>query len=875
MNNLWRKFDIGRLDKLIFFPYSLLLILVIILLSLGQTMESYFWIDDNALIYKLQHLNENIGYWGKGIFGEGPYRHIVDQFILFYPFFRINPQPYFFVGLVLYFTAAVTLYFFVHHLTKKRSIALISSIIFGTGFIGLESILGITNSWQTSRGIIMALITFWLYFKYLKNQKFIYYFLSLILFFFSLDTVFIRAHGLIIALIFFDIVYSESWIGIQSIIKLLVRIAPFLIVYYTIYLSSLGYVQDLGLWKLFKDALETGKYYLLTIPIQDLGNLFIPDKLSVFIDMFLYKYFHLPLPDEFSLGSLASGFLFIFANLFLLLKFYKKENLIVKLLVFSFVWTCANFVGFYARESTHTLWSTHRYFSYSFIGVSIFWGCFFYFLNKTKFSKITTLFLVFIVFLFSFLSIKHQYIFNNDRNIPAKQLFKEFKASIPSMQKGSIVYFNIENDPLVSKRYGGFFGGMFSEGANYAIYYEGIDYMNDFLITYDFNDVTKNLKENKVSLDKVYSFYYDAKGLKNTTLDTRRLLLKKEEKELDISSLSSNNPYLNMGNIFESGTLFEKKGNGYFGANPTITLTPHGLSSLVPSRIIFELKVLPIIPQLPYLSNLSNLEINSKGKKEIYSFIISQYELEDIMEATAASYWKDQEPKLAIDGRLETSWRGHRGFWDDKSRGKAANIEYLQFDLKKEIEIGQVRWVSAQPPLVPIKYRYLGSLNGVNWKLLTTIERKEKLNPNTLITDEVKPEKIKFLRIEIESTYGNDGPEIKEVVLVEEKYKKIDFSILEKLKNQPFWEINNYDELVNAFNVVNKNSQVRFYYQSSIDEKQDSTKYMEIPINLDGEFQTINLDLPAMGENWVNFYIEGLNFPCRVYIKDIKFKYGI
>ena len=69
--------------------FVLLLLLIVVILAYWQTLHMYFWIDDNAVIYKLQHLNQEIGYWGKGIVGSGPYRHIIDQFIPFYPFFKI------------------------------------------------------------------------------------------------------------------------------------------------------------------------------------------------------------------------------------------------------------------------------------------------------------------------------------------------------------------------------------------------------------------------------------------------------------------------------------------------------------------------------------------------------------------------------------------------------------------------------------------------------------------------------------------------------------------------------------------------------------------------------------------------------------------
>jgi hypothetical protein len=151
------------------FKFVALILLIVTLLAYGQTLQMYFWIDDNAVIYKLQHMDQIIGYWGKGLVGEGPYRHIIDQFVPFYPLFKTNPIPYYAVGIGLYYLAVLTIYFFVKKIVGSKPLAFCTALIFASGYIGSDSVYGITNSWQTLRGIIMTLATFSLYYKYIKK----------------------------------------------------------------------------------------------------------------------------------------------------------------------------------------------------------------------------------------------------------------------------------------------------------------------------------------------------------------------------------------------------------------------------------------------------------------------------------------------------------------------------------------------------------------------------------------------------------------------------------------------------------------------------------------------------------------------------------
>ncbi len=852
-----------------FFKNNLFVIFLIFILTsiaYGQTLKMYFLIDDNALIYKLQHINEYTGFWGKGIIGEGPYRHIVDQFVLFYPIFGVNTAPYFMVGVLLYFFAGLALYIFVNFLTRNKLIALGASAIFASGYVGSESMFGIVNSWQTTRGIIMALVTFFLFYHYIKSKNIIFYLLSVTLFFFSLDTVYIRAHGLVFAILFFDILFWPVLLKVSSIVQFIVRQTPFLLIHYYVYFRATAYVKSLGIFDFLHDIFVDGNFLIATIPLQNLGNLFIPDMLTSYVNKIISD--SVVLPNELSIGSILAGIFILFLSIYILSRSYKSERFLNKVLIFSLIFSVANFMVFWARETNHTLWTTHRYFLYSFVGVSLFWATAFYLISKNlRFKNALKVLTFTVIIVYLFLGINYQKEFNERRSFPAQKFFSSFKKSMPSIPKEAVIYFNLMNDRRIQGEFGSFFGGMFSEAGNLAILGDVDDYTSDFLVTYDINEVKRFLGEGKTSLDKVFTFYYGDEGLIDTSQITRELLITSKEITLDTQQFSSSTSFRTSGGVFTTSTHFEESGEFTTGENPVVTISvPDNTPSLVPSVLSFSMSVSPNITPLPYQTKGQSFDIDSKEKNKIFSYLLSQNNFRKTAVGTSASFWKEQEAKLALDGRLETAWRGHRGYWDDIDRNITRNIEYFQVDLRHIATVGQIMWVSAQRPLVPTHYKILTSTDGKEWQLVKEVTGGNVLPEGTVIFDSFKPTPARYLKMEILATYGNDGPEIKEFEVLESRFAELDRKVVEKVRQAPFAEIETLSDFNNAWAFVQQNASLRFYYQSSADGKQDETRYVDIPVVIDGKLHQYSIDLPATGINWTQFTIGGFNFPAEIKI---------
>lgn len=841
----------------------LLSLLIVTIVAYFQTLWMYFWIDDNALIYKLQHISTYSGFWGKGIIGEGPYRHIIDQFVPFYPLFKTNPTPYYTIGIFLYFLTSVTVYFFVKTITKINFLAWAAAAIFAAGFVGSESIFGITNSWQTSRGIIMALLTLLFFYKYIKTKKVIFYLLSVVLFFFSLDTVYVRAHGLIFCVIFFDLIFTPVLLNRGSIISFLVRQLPFLTVHYFVYLSSTYYVKNFGILRFLEDVFSERKYQLLFVPIQNIGNLFIPDTITKLVDNFIIQNLR-SLPPGFSLGSTLAGFSFLFLVLFLFLRWRKQEPLLTKVLIFAVIWMLGNMVVYFVRETALVLQTTHRYLTYSFAGLAIFWSVSLYLLIKSISKKralhFFTLFVVLIIGIYLYLNVTNQYLFNQKRSIPARNFFSTFDKAIPDIPKGAVIYFNIANDPVVKGEYNSFFGGMFSEAGNLAILSDTInDYAEDFLVTYNFDEVLEMIKNNKVDLNNVYSFYYSKDGLVQTTSQLRQLLSSPQTKQIT--------------SPITAKTEIKEENSKFIGKDPVITIQPPAqTSSLVKSKISFLMSVSSFSPSLPYSTSGGNV-VPSEERDKIFSYLISRNNFQKNTTVTAASYWRDQTPNLAIDGRLDTSWRAHRGFWEEIFRGRSKEVEYFSVDLKSIKMISQVKWVSGFYQLVPTHYKILTSKDGVTWKQVLEVEKREYMSSDTLVINSFPPEPAHFVKMEILKTYGNDGPEIKEFEVIDTEYAQLSQDDIGHVENAPFEDINSESQFNKALSFTQNNPTIKFYWMSSADKIQDLNKYIELPIFIDGVMHEYSLPLPAEGINWTAFHLEGFNFPADINIQSPKIIY--
>jgi len=133
-----------------------------------------FWQDDNALVFKFTHINEDAGYLGKGIFGEGAYRYTVTPYYPIFKLFGYNPIPYFVFCLVIYILSVFAVYFFFTILFSNRLKALVAGLIYASGYIASDGFIRLFNSVLASLSVILVTLNLGFYFKYYKTKRICY-----------------------------------------------------------------------------------------------------------------------------------------------------------------------------------------------------------------------------------------------------------------------------------------------------------------------------------------------------------------------------------------------------------------------------------------------------------------------------------------------------------------------------------------------------------------------------------------------------------------------------------------------------------------------------------------------------------------------------
>lgn len=485
-----------------FFKNKFSLILLVCLIAYFQTLFMYFWNDDNAVIFKLQHLNEGMGNLGSGIFGfDSPYRMVIFSLIPIYYLFGINPLAFFAYGLFFYFLAAIMIYFFAKSFFNEEKLALLTSLVFSSGLAGAESLWRVYNSVHTSITIIYILLFIIFYNNFIagKNlaRKIIYYFLALGFFYLAIQWGFVRAHGIIFIILAQEILFNFSWRFS------LLRFAPFFYLSYVWYFAPSVNTKHVQL--LFTRLFENYDLDLLLVPLRTLRNALIPD------------IFNIPL------------IFFIILLFFLIIKFKSK------IFFFCLVFITSSYLIYFIIYHDLSLNTTHRYLTTALPGVSL---LIIFILSKILRNN-AKLFLATGILIVVNLSLINwiQFGILKDRSIPTKDFYSALRREMPVLNKNSIIYFDVKKNTESINLFESFFGvGSMPNSTAIAIHYNLDRY--DLFLPQTFEELTSLIKDRNVEKEDVYTFFYSKKdGLKNNTKIFRESMWGKT-KQFSVEDLS-------------------------------------------------------------------------------------------------------------------------------------------------------------------------------------------------------------------------------------------------------------------------------------------------------------------------------------------------
>lgn len=824
---------LAKLIKFFSKRYWLFLIFVVAV-SYGQMLWMQPWEDDNALFFKLAHIQEPVGFFGKGPLGEGIYKYAAVPFIPIYNLFGFYVPAYFALLLILYMAAAIAVYkVFSKILGENRG--RIAGFIYAAGYITSDSFWRMANSATTSITIILASVFLYLYWRYYKEKKLGFYFLALAAFLVAVEYSVVRNHYLFAVVVFFELIFLAFRKPIKSIVFSVVRILPFLYIFYK-WVILAGDARAGGVGEFIKSILN-GQFYQTYGVISSLANLVIPDYITTYIF------------NVFGGGRAAVGFLFILVAvcLFLVLRRQEKRKfwitasflalviwyffsrdvytiplispgirqifivalggiiiliflakLVVlrskgKIFLFLGLWLCINALAYSTYYPTIAYDSINRYLAHSFFAYAGILG----FLSRKK----PAAFLIVIFGLLNiFNAVKYQGEVLKSRSIPVKKFYEDLSLLLPRIEKGDTLYFDVSSDAR------GYFrdaisAAMMPDTASFAWRY-GID-------RYDFNLVTdfKDLEDS----GSIHSYWYSAHALVDTTSDIR-------------------------------GYFSKRKPTFFLGSGPL------KIASATPSKIRVRLAAQP--PTYDALSlSASPQKFNLAEIKKALEYKLSVEDFRKNSTFEVSSTWQDRLSQNLSDGDPDSVWQPDRVLWKDKK-------EYLKVRLPAVREISGVTLQTASfKDSLLTGFEISISVDGVNWN---------KVSDGFETFPSVK---AGFVRVDFKSTLGDEAPMIAEFGVIPAELSSIDIGKSGTFLEDPFkyvFDLESFKLILAGFNYK---GMLKAYWLGDKEKDWQSAKETEFEVVYDGRPRDYYFTVPAGGTFINEIKFVGMTIPGKIDIR--------
>ncbi len=827
-----------------------ILLSVVTFFSLGKTLSYYFFTDDYAFLYYLGH-NLDFGW---------PYTYVLPLFRPIYLLFGTDPFPYLLLAIVTYFLAGIAVYFTAKQLTKSRLVATLSSLIFATGYIGLEQFSLIAVSTINNINVINVCITLIVWIKFVRTKKIIYYFLAFLMFGISMTLFPYRAYPLILFLPTIDFFMNFQFDNPKKIISRAVltiaRIIPFFL------FSSIYGVFSYGP---YGEGNESGFFNIITNSENNIFTLinieFLQELFGVLGKFVLVKPIVALLNVAPNLNLYASvGFILFFITVLIsLILILKKKNDGRNLLIVLFL-TIEAYVG---NMILHVDFAgngaVNRYLTIAFLPFSILVVLLLFVIasKPEKFKlfnkRIAIIITVLLIVLsYSLLSREYEREVIKERSNPAKSFFIELKNYLPQVSNSSynVFYFDRASYYPISTRFGNvLLSAAMSNSVNLAVPY-GIDKESIKIVdTFDqFLRFVIYPPEGKTI--KYYTFYNNEKGLHETTKQVFALL--------------KNGSYTKIPN----DQIHYTKNKEY----SSIDIETKEISSLTPLNVKISLKATPrdySSFSFPYLGTADEsikdfYEKNNFQKTEIYKYLLSREKYYQTVSVDVESIHigKQNPASYLIDEKNETIWLSDQSRWE-------VNIKpWIKIGLSENRNVGRIIWQELPTRLIE-KFTISTSIDGKSWNKVDNVAKKNIPSDETLKIVDFDSVEARYVLINIdELSYGSPGPGLAEIEVVEDEFKNINLESALRISNSPFEYIKDSKELSEAYDYLRQNAKLLVKSQTNRDDPNSNFLLFELPIFLDGKLHEYEFELPPGGTELKTVSLEA-NFPASFTVENI------
>lgn len=822
---------------------ALLSLLGVILYAIGGTLQYYFYSDDYSILYFIQR-NKFPG-WPY----DETYRFIYKPL---YAMFELHPFGYFALGVGTYFLATLSVYALTRVITKRPDIAYLSSLIFATGYIGVDQYTMMIVSSGNNLTIVLIAAALMAYLFWIEHQRLGYYIASICIFALSLKFVPYRAYSLILFIPTVELLYTfmvGPWRGIVKKLGFsILRLLPFYVI--GKYFGIFGY-GNVGTFSVEKIIAYTSPAMLEEF-IAILGRMMLPSPILVQLGFTVSTRTHA------AAGILMS---LLVVTLTFLLRHRKANRKIGLYLMLFLALTIEGYAGYFLLlPSFSSSGAVNRYLPIAFIGYSalfplIFWalGVILYIQRNSWYRAVTTLVIVGFITVLATASRRYVSAHVKEQGLPASKFFPQFKSYIPVMPQHLSLYMDYPNYYPAIPRLGKILSNaMFPYEVTFAVQYNvPIDHVS---FTLSFDEYVKRLTHPTPG-EKFHSFYYDGNNLRDTTNDI-------------LQSLQSDKTTIVARNIPATVVPNDKK---------IVTVDMQGASSFGKQQLELTMKLTPLDGNqfaYPYFvgspSAILKKEIRDFfdhrqiDRSAMFSYFTARKQYYNTVQATGTESHQDYPYKFMIDNRLDTYWVDAEHLWQLKAKYKQSFV----IDLGMVKKVSRIVWipVSGREPSV---YKISLSADNMNWQRVDARSTRVPTGDSFLVTDAFDPAWLRYIRYEIDDTRNGQTPGMRELEVVEEAYRDIDPILAWRIGNAPFEYIKNQEELREAYAYVANHGVLRILTKTNKEDVLANQYFVSLPVFVDGQTHTYTVPIPSRGTTLETLGIEAA-YPMEVRVEQMR-----
>lgn len=895
----------------------LLILAVVVLASYGQTLLMGVWEDDNALFFKLAHLQDPAGFLGAGPLGEGAYKYTAAFYVPIYYLFGFNVFFYFLYGLLFYVVSVFVVYK-VYSKILGDVAGKAAGFIYACGFIASDGYIRLFNSIITSISIILISFLFLFLYRFYQQVNFVksnfakqytWYFLALGSFFLALELARARTHYLFSIILIFELFFLINFRRASSILASFLRIIPFSIIF-TAYFVLGADSRSERVGDLFYSLLK-GDFYKLFSFFATLGNLIIPRKI---IDILLefqntanvFSFHPLPWGKYLGAGIIIGIFILAFGKkiislwgvVFIVLMgvWYKLsgiffQNIVLNLgerskllvflsggvLIFGFViakklsnekrrmflflslWMLLNIAAYSSYIPTTQYDTINRYLAHSFFALVGIAGLL---LSSVPFSRRIGRLIVIVILGWGIgnliQAIGYQNYVLNERTFPVGNFYKQLKVYLPEIKKGDVLYFDVAKD-VASDYRNAVVAAQMPDTTSIAWRY-GID-RYDFKMFSDFNSFHQEVNQNTIDVNKIFSFFYSKNGLVDTTERMRSLSMGVNSK-----NIAGKFPLVSKVKLFSGNDRTTYK-------QPELVIEFNDeVSGLTPAEIVLDIKATPLNSdeiKFPLISEtwkgVEVFDADDEKKSLLADYFNSKRRFLETVIYNVSSEWKERIVRNLHDGDSNSFWQPNRILWSN-------NNAVIDMDLGKETEIAGVVWINTFANNTPTKYDISVSTDGLDWRLKKSVEEQKRIEtrePQVILFDS---EKIRYIKIAIKGTLNSDAPVLSEVWPLEAKFVPLNITMAHRYIQKPLSFISTKESFLNTLVLFGRNGVLKFGWMNDKFGDWATNDNSYINLKYDGNIHSYKILIPAGGTRIRAIRLAESFIPADISIMGIKVK---